>query len=365
MTKRTQCPARLRVAIVGVGRFGALHARVWREAGAELVGLCDVDGPRLSMIAERFGVTEVDVDAEQLISRVRPDVVVIASDEQTHAPLALVALAAGCHVFVEKPLALSSVDAWHVHDAAEAAGRQVITGQISRFATPYRRMRETVRHGSIGSVCAIRLRRDFSRAWFRDFGTRVHPVWESCVHDIDLAIAFVGQPAIRATAVSSAVAGAAAASVVAALLEFKTGVIATIESAWLVPDAAPQTMSGALELAGSIVGEAEILGLEGILRQRLVADALSEWTGHGVAVPDLSLWPEEDGQVQGALRREVEYSIDVIAGLRAHDIIPLEEACWGVEAAEAIIESLRTGGPVPVARRGSAGPAVAAGPAEA
>lgn len=68
-------------------------------------------------------------------------------------------------------------------------------------------------------------------------------------------------------------------------------------------------------------------------------------------MPDLSLWPEEDGLVGGALRREVGYAIAVCTGRRRPDVMPVEQACWGVEAAEAIIESLRTGAPVEPARR--------------
>jgi predicted dehydrogenase len=334
------------VAVVGVGRFGALHARVWREAGCRLVGMCDTDGQRLADVAGRFGVDVLDTDAEALLGAVRPDVVVIASDEHSHADLARTALAAGAHVFVEKPLALTAADAWAIHDMAAAAGREVVAGQISRFAAPYVRMRASIAAGRIGKLSALRLRRDFSRAWFAAFGARVHPVWESCIHDIDLAISFVGRPVQRVCAMSSSAADEAEPGVVAALLEFDNGVIATVESAWLVPDTAPQTISGALELQGSIVAEAEALGLAGVLRQRLVGDALVEWLPDGVYVPDLSLWPEEGGVVAGALRSEVDYAIGVFTGERTHDVVPIEQVCWGVEVAEAIVRSLETRAPV-------------------
>lgn len=339
------------LVVAGVGRFGALHVRVWSEAGARVVGLCDPDTDRLAEVAMRFGVDRRHCDLARLLEDVRPEAVVVASDEATHAELALAALRAGCHVFVEKPLALSSDDAWRVRDAAAAAGRQVVVGQISRFADPYRRLRDGVRTDRVGSLRALRLRRDFSRAWLAAFGDRVHPVWESCIHDIDLAVCFTGRPAQRAVAVEATVPGVAAPAVVSALLEFDDGVVATIESAWLVPDTAPHTVSGALELSGSIVGEAEVLGTNGVLRQRLVSDALVEWTDGGAAVPDQSLWPEVDGQVGGALRREVEYAIGVFNGRRAPDAMPLDEACWGVAAAEAVVTSLRTRAPVTV--RGS------------
>ena len=336
----------LRVVVAGVGRFGALHARVWRELGADVVGLCDVDQRRLEQIGREFGVADVSTDLAGLLARVETDVVVVASDESTHADLAVTALGAGCHVFVEKPLALSGADAWRVSAAAAAAAREVVTGQISRFAAPYVRMRQTLRAGRVGRLCALRLRRDFSRQWFLSFGDRVHPVWESCIHDIDLAVSFAGRPVRRVTAVAARAADGEQPSVISALLEFHGGVIATVESAWLVPDSAPRTLAGALALDGSIIAEAEVLGSEGVLRQRLVGDNLVEWTSEGAFVPDLSLWPEEDGTVGGALRHEVAYAIDVFLGQRSPEAVPLREVCWGVEAAEAVVTSLAAGAPV-------------------
>jgi predicted dehydrogenase len=337
--------------VAGVGRFGALHTRVWRELGADVVGLCDVDEQRARDVASGLGVQAVSGDLASLLPRVRPDVVVVVTDESTHADLAVTALDAGCHVFVEKPLALSAAEAWRISAAAAAAGREVVAGQISRFAAPYARMRQSLAQGRVGRLCALRLRRDFSRQWFLSFGDRVHPVWESCIHDIDLAVSFAGRPVRRVSAVAARAADGEAPSVISALLEFEGGVIATVESAWLVPDSAPQTLAGALALDGSIVAEAEVLGAEGVLRQRLVADSLVEWTNAGAFVPDLSLWPEEDGTVGGALRQEVAYAIDVFLGRRAADRVPLQEVCWGVEAAEAVVASLAAGAPVDVPER--------------
>ncbi|GAB3883398.1 Gfo/Idh/MocA family protein [Terrabacter terrigena] len=328
------------VVIAGVGRFGALHARVWTEAGARIVGMCDVDPDRVGAVAARFAVQEKDTLLPRLLDRVRPDAVIVATDEASHAELAITALEAGCHVFVEKPLALSSDDAWRIHATAGSVGRQVVVGQISRFAAPYARMQRSVEQGRVGRLCALRLRRDFSRSWYLAFGERVHPVWESCIHDIDLAIAFVNEPVSRVMAIQSRAASEAAPSVVSALLEFEGGVSATVESAWLLPESAPQTLAGALELSGAIAAEMEALGLEGVLRQRLLGDNLVEWTNAGSFVPDLSLWPDDDGVVGGALRREVDYALDVFRGRRAPDRIPLHQVCWAVATAEAVVESL-------------------------
>ena len=98
------------VVVAGLGRFGALHARVWAEAGARIVGMCDVDLARVRSIAAQFAVEIHDTSLHSLLERVTPDAVVVATDEASHAGLVIAALEAGCHVFVEKPLALASDD---------------------------------------------------------------------------------------------------------------------------------------------------------------------------------------------------------------------------------------------------------------
>ena len=343
----------LRVAVIGVGRFGALHARVWREAGADLVGFVDQDPSRLNEVSQRFGVHATNSTLGGLLQQTHVDVVVVTSDEASHAELAQHAICNGAHVFVEKPLALSAGDAWAVYKLARQFGREVVVGQISRFVPALKRMRDQIVAGRIGTLAAVRLRRDFSRSWFLAFGDRVHPVWESCIHDIDLAVFLDGGRVERVSAMQSLAAGQAAPSVVSAHLQMASGVLATVESAWLLPPQSPQTMSGALELDGTIVAEAEALGMDGVLRQRQLSDKLMEWTSEGTHAPDLTLWPEAGGQVGGALRAEIDYAMAVFSGERpVNDLIPLEEACWGVEAAEALVRSLAEGRPVEISQAG-------------
>ncbi|MFH5823838.1 Gfo/Idh/MocA family protein [Georgenia sp. AZ-5] len=340
-----------RVVVAGVGRFGTLHVRAWTEAGARVVGVVDADPGRAREVAAAYAVPEHGEDLRRMVASARPDVVVVASDEASHSDLTDIALEAGCHVFVEKPFALAVERAVRTRDLAARAGRSVVVGHISRFAAPYRYMRQALEAGRLGELWAMRLRRDFSRAWFLGFGDRVHPVWESCIHDIDLAVYFAGTRAARVVAMQSRAAGPAAPSVVSALVEFASGVTATIESAWTVPASAPDTLVGALALDGAIVGEAELLGSAGTLRQRLVNDALTEWGPGGSVAPDLSLWPEIDGRLGGALATEVAYALDVFAGRRPNTLMPESEAVWGVEIAEAIVASLGSGAPVVLAGR--------------
>lgn len=334
-----------RVVLVGAGRFGALHARVWTEAGARITGVVDVDPARAETVAATVAAAFSGTDLATVVRQAGADVVVIASEERSHAALARQALDAGSHVFVEKPFALDPGEAADIVRRAEARGLVAFAGHISRFAQPYVSIREALASGRLGDLWSLRLRRDFSRSWWADFGDRVHPVWESGIHDIDLAIHLAASRPTRVVAVSSRAAGEAAPSVLSALLTFDNGVTATIESAWAVPAAAPATLAGALALDGTIAAECEVIGSRGIVKQRLVSDALTEWTDSRALVPDLSLWPESGGRIGGALRDEVHEALAVVRGERDQRLMPHHEAVWGVQVAAAVEESL-TGGTV-------------------
>lgn len=335
----------LRVVVAGAGRFGELHLRAWRESGAEIAGVADIDGARAAAVAARWDAERAGTTLAEALGT-GADVVVVATDESSHSALADQAIESGCDVFVEKPFALSRAAAERTAALAHERGREIVTGQISRFAEPYRYLRRAIEQGSLGVVWATRLRRDFSRSWFADFGDRVHPVWESCIHDIDLAVFFHGEPAVRVFAAESRAAGAAAPSVVSAIVEFASGATSTIESAWAVPGRAPQSLAGLLALDGTIDGEAQVIGSLGTARQRLVGDALTVWTDDASLAPDLSLWPEEDGRVGGALRAEVAYASSVFRRERENTVMPVEQAVWGVAIAEAVVASAASGLPV-------------------
>lgn len=332
----------LRVVVLGAGRFGALHVRTFIESGATVVGLADLRPDRLAEVAGRHGVERTSTDALALVRDLEPDLVVVATDEATHSDLTDGALDVGAHVLVEKPFAMSMQRAQATMQRARAGGREVVAGHISRFAEPYSALRRAITGGSIGTLWSLRLRRDFSRSWYEDFGGRVNPVWESCIHDVDLALYLTSASVRRVQAMRSEAAGDAAPSVVSALAELDDGVMVTIETAWTIPRTGPHTASGALELPGTIAGEAEAHGSTGVARQRLLSDAYSIWSDDGCWAPNPSLWPVVDGRVGGAMRSEVEYVSAVARGHRPNDRMPMQQAVDGIEVAQAIVDAVST-----------------------
>ncbi len=191
--------SRLRVVHVGVGLWG----RTWAEhianaPGYRLVGVADAGAPAREWAEQALAVPTFR-DLGRALAAVEPDVVVLASPPATHRPLAELALAAGCHVVVEKPLALTLPDAVAIADASASAGRIAMVAQNYRFRRQPRALHELVASRALGRLLGLRIscRRDLRDAWIsrRDWrGKMPHPyLLDMAIHHVDLVRMITGQ----------------------------------------------------------------------------------------------------------------------------------------------------------------------------
>jgi predicted dehydrogenase len=119
----------MRTVVIGLGQMGLSHARAYHaHPGFELVGLVNRSPVTLPAELAHYNML-ADVDAA--LAR-RPDVVCICTYTETHADLAIAAMQAGAHVFVEKPLAATVADAMRVVETAVRTGRKLVVGYILR-----------------------------------------------------------------------------------------------------------------------------------------------------------------------------------------------------------------------------------------
>jgi predicted dehydrogenase len=135
---RSSSPAKgqLGVALVGAGNLARwVHLpNIKKLAGARLRAICSSSGARGKSYALRFGADYCSSDYEQVLRDPDIHVVVIVSRNQEHAPQALAALRAGKHVFLEKPMALTTLECRELYDAVQQTGLQLTVGFNRRFA---------------------------------------------------------------------------------------------------------------------------------------------------------------------------------------------------------------------------------------
>jgi predicted dehydrogenase len=348
------------IGVVGLGRFGRLHARVLSELpGCRVSALCEMDEATLQRCGKEYGVEALYTDLEAMLGSESLDAVDIVTDEAVHGSQALLCLEHGRAVFVEKPLATDGDEAEAVAKISRDTGLPVVVGNISRFDARYAALRRELETGKFGRVALVQARRSFSRAWFAGFGSRVHPVFESMIHDLDLALWYLPAPVrkVYAQAASSGDRDGVPDTLVA-VLTAEDGALAMLQSTWLVPDAAPINLAGPpagpLDLWGTIDAQLEVVGTSQVGKVDLTAGGLSLWDDSSLRTPDTGLWPEVHGRVSGALREELAHFLDCVRAGKPSRIAPPEVGATAVRLAEAIVASSRMGEVVPFPEVGGA-----------
>jgi predicted dehydrogenase len=158
----------LRVGMVGYAFMGAAHSQGWRTAGRAfdlplrpvLSAICGRDAAAVRAAADRHGWAAAETDWRALVERDDVDLVDICTPGDSHAEIALAALAAGKHVLCEKPLANTVAEAEAMTEAAEAAARR---GQVAMVGFNYRRVpaialaRAMVAEDRIGTLRHVRV----------------------------------------------------------------------------------------------------------------------------------------------------------------------------------------------------------------
>lgn len=143
----------VRVAVIGAGRWSALHhiPGVQGHPQARLSAIAEPAQARRGVLADRFEVP-VFADVEELLDADLADAVIIASPAAAHHGAALAALEHGLHVLVEKPMTVRPADAWDLVAAARRARCHLLVGFTFQFTRHAARARELVAGGGIGEL---------------------------------------------------------------------------------------------------------------------------------------------------------------------------------------------------------------------
>lgn len=222
----------MKIGVIGAGYWGANLVRVCAELGV-LESVCDANEAAIAKVAEQYPEVGLEFDLASLLER-DIDAVVIAAPAPLHAELALEAIAAGKHVFVEKPLAMSADEAATVVRAARSGGRTLFVGHVLLYHPAVRRMLALIAEGAIGNVRHVRSRR---LSWGR-LRAQENVWWSFAPHDIALILEiFGGAPEIVKGTMSAFVRPQIADFAYADLI-FAAGRSAHIEVSWLDPDKA-------------------------------------------------------------------------------------------------------------------------------
>lgn len=144
----------IRTAVVGTSWWadGAHLPGLRARHDVELVALCGRNPERLAQLATRFGIPRTFTNYQLLLTETKPDVVVVLTPNNTHAPMTLAALEAGAHVICEKPLALNTAEAQAMLDRAEQLGRRHMVFLTYRGMPGPRFVKQLIDSGYLGRL---------------------------------------------------------------------------------------------------------------------------------------------------------------------------------------------------------------------
>ena len=201
----------LRVLVVGCGNMGASHARAYhRMPEFEVAGVVSRGAlSRGALAAELGGVPQFGGYEEALLAT-RPDVVSINTYPETHGPYARAALAAGCHVFCEKPLAITVAEAQSIVDAARERRRKLVVGYILRVHPAWARFVEIAR--TLGKPLVMRMnlnQQSHGATWATHLNLMrsMSPIVDCGVHYVDVMCQMTGARPVRVSAIGARLSG--------------------------------------------------------------------------------------------------------------------------------------------------------------
>ncbi|MGY1550253.1 Gfo/Idh/MocA family protein [Microbacterium sp. A588] len=181
-----------KVAVIGGGGIGSIHAAAYQAVGAELVGVIEPSEAIAAQFSARFGVPSFPTLDALLAASLGTEVVSICTPPVAHRELTEQAIAAGLHVLCEKPLAHTLEDATAIHEAATRAGVVVGTAYCHRFQPELQFMKTMIEEGRIGNVRTFSNefsghQDDIEKRWFgRKALSGGGAVLDAAIHSIDV-----------------------------------------------------------------------------------------------------------------------------------------------------------------------------------
>lgn len=251
----------MRYALIGCGRIARNHMIAAHNTSVELVALCDLDPIKMNTLLEASPLAGATpgfyTDYKEMLREVKPELVAIATDSGVHAQIALDCIRMGCHVIIEKPIAMSVADAQAIVDEAEKYGVKVAACHQNRFNEACQQMHKARELGRFGKLShgSIHVRWNRNQnyydqaSWRGKWASDGGALMNQCIHGIDLLLWMMGSEPVSVYGVTRQQYHPylEAEDIGMAVVTFANGAVATIEG---TVNVYPQNLEETLYLFG-------------------------------------------------------------------------------------------------------------------
>ena len=189
-----------KVGIIGAGGMLGYHAQGFRNAGAEIAAIADLNKDAAQAAAAEHGIPQVFGDVDEMLALDELDAVAIIVPNKFHAPISIQALEAGKHVFCEKPPAINAAEVEEMISAADKSGKKLMFNFNNRARPESYAMKGFIDDGTAGTINSAQAK------WVRRTGIPGFGGWFTnsamsgggplidLLHMLDLALYFMGNP---------------------------------------------------------------------------------------------------------------------------------------------------------------------------
>jgi len=256
----------LRFALIGCGRISVRHSQLLGGGvidGASLVGVCDIDAEKARHCAAKHNVPSF-TDMHEMMESVNPDVAVVLTESGNHARDVIALARHGKHLMVEKPMALTLVDADAMIHACDKAGVKLFVVKQNRFNVPVVKLREALDAGRFGKLVMGTVRVRWCRpqayydqdpwrgTWALDGGVLTN----QASHHVDLLEWVMGEVESVFALTRTSLVDIEAEDTAAVVLRFASGALGIIEATTATR---PKDLEGSISVLGE-KGSVEIGG---------------------------------------------------------------------------------------------------------
>ena len=331
-----------KVGICGFGGLGHVHGNtLWKLKDVQVVAVCDIRPEMLEAKKVEINIateqSQFDIrachtytDFRKMLRKEKLDVLVTALPTDLHAKYAVMAMDAGCHVFSEKPMAISVPECDRMIEARDRNRRQLAIGQCLRFWPEYIAFREAIRGGAYGRLLSLTMQRFGSYPqwtsfdWMMDANRSGGAMLDLHLHDVDWVVHALGAPA-RISAVGRP-GRTGGIDDMTTVWEYAAGPVVTMQSSWMAwgftMNFRAYFESGMMEY-----GFPPVAGLTFVRHGSKERETLKIEDGNGY-------------------EREMRYFLDCVAGLHANETCSAESTRESILRVAQEFEAIRKGRPV-------------------
>ncbi len=333
-------------AVIGVGRWGEVHAKIYASHPcSKLVAVVDLNREKAKEVARRYKARRYFTDYQSVLKDEEIEAVSIATPDFAHKEPTVAAAEAGKHILLEKPLATTLEDTESIVKAVKKNKVKIMVDFHNRWNPPFVIARETIAGGKLGRLISAYFRLNdtiFVPTKMLPWAAKSSILWFLGSHVIDTLRWILSDEVDRVYSVSRSEVlierGISTPDIFQTILEFKKGVIASIENNWIVPNTHPNVNDFKFN----------ILGSKGMISMDLSNNqAIERYFQDGSDHPDFLVKPTIYGKPMGFAHESIRYFVESIT--KKKELFPnLEDGVNNTKVILAIMKSTRKRKPIKV-----------------